>query len=57
MGFSISRYTIISVLFVKIFTFGYYDFNLKRMLQLKSGDIETNPGPWRSCFIKLFYWN
>ena len=30
--------------------------NLKRMLLLESGDIETNPGP-RKSFIKFCHWN
>ena len=56
MGFNISRYKVTSVLPIKTFMFGYYAFNFKRMLLPKSGNIEANPGPRRSSFIKLFQW-
>ena len=39
----------------KYFGFCCYAFNLKCMLLLESGDIETNPGP-RKSFIKSCYW-
>ena len=34
-----------------------YAYNLKCMLLLESGDIETNPGPRRPFFIKFCHWN
>ena len=42
---------------IKCFNFCCYGFNLKLMLLLESGDIETNPGPRRSSFIKFCHWN
>ena len=33
-----------------------YAINLKHMLLLESGDIETNPDPRRSSFIKFCHW-
>ena len=50
----ISRCRIDSVLFIKFFTFGYYAFNLKRMLLLDLGDTETNPKPTKSSFTDFF---
>ena len=44
------------LLFFKYFDFCHYAPNLKRMLLLESGDIETNPDP-RKSFIKFCHWN
>ena len=53
--------TIETINFANVLLFKYFDFccyalNLKRMLLLESGDIETNPGP-RKFFIKFCHWN
>ena len=53
--FNISRCRIARVLFIKFFTFGYYAFNLRRMLLLNLGDTETNPKPKKSSFIDFFH--
>ena len=44
-GFNIIKSNITNVLLIKYFDFCCYAFNLKRMLLLESGDIQTNPGP------------
>ena len=54
--FNINAFNIVHVLLIKYFDFCCYAFNLKRMLLLESGDIETNSGPRRS-FIKFCHWN
>ena len=56
-GFNINKFNIANVLLIKYFDFCCYAFDLKRMLLLESGDIETNPGPRRSSFIKFCHWN
>ena len=54
--FNINAINFANVLLFKYFDFCYYALNLKRMLLLESGDIETNPGP-RKFFIKFCHWN
>ena len=51
-GFNINTINFANVLFFIYFDFCCYALNLKRMLLLESGDIETNPGP-RKSFIKF----
>ena len=46
---------LLNVLLFKYFDFCCYALNLKCMLLLESGDIETNPGP-RKSFIKFCHW-
>ena len=55
-GFNINTINFANVLLFKYFDFCCYALNLKRMLLLESGDIETNPGP-RKSFIKFCHWN
>ena len=54
-GFNINTINSANVLTFKYFDFCYYALNLKHMLLLESGDIETNPGPGKS-FIKFCHW-
>ena len=56
-GFSITKFNIANVLLIKYFDFCCYAFDLKHMLLLEPGDIETNPGPRRSFFIKFCQWD
>ena len=56
-GFNINKFDIANALLIKDFDFCCYAFNLKCTLLLESGDIETNPGPRRSSFIKFCQWN
>ena len=51
-GFSINTINFANVLLFKYFDFCCYTLNLKRMLLLESGNIETNPVP-RKYFIKF----
>ena len=55
--FSINKFKIANVLLINHFNFCCYDFNLKRMFLLESGNIETNPGPRRCSFIKFCHYN
>ena len=50
-GFNINKINFANVLLFKYFYFCYYALNLKRMLLLESGDIETNPG------LRFCHWN
>ena len=54
--FNINTINFANVLLFKYFDFCCYALNLKRMLLLESGDIETNLGP-RKSFIKFCHWN
>ena len=56
-GFHINKFNIADALLIKYFDFCCYAFNLKHMLLLESGDIETNLGPRRFSFIKFCHWN
>ena len=55
-GFNINTINFANVLLFKCFDFCCCALNLKRMLLLESGDIETKPGP-RKSFIKFCHWN
>ena len=55
---NISTPMIAPTLIIKLFfTVAYYAFNLNRMLLLESGDMETNPRPEKSSFIRFFHWS
>lgn len=56
-NFNINRYNIDNFLLNNLFEFYFYAFNLKSMLLLESGDIETSPDPGRSSSTKLSHWN
>ena len=56
-GFNIDKFNIANVLLITYFSFCCCAFNLKRMLLLESDNIETNPDPTRSPFIKFCQWN
>ena len=49
----LNKFNIANVLLITYFDFCCYSFNLRRMLLLVSGDIEINPSPRRSSFIKF----
>ena len=54
-GFNINTINFANVLLFKYFDFCCSALNVKRMLLLDSGDIETNSGP-RKSFIKFYFW-
>ena len=54
-GFNINTINFANVLLFKYFDFCCSVLNVKRMLLLDSGDIETNSGP-RKSFIKFYFW-
>ena len=56
-GLNINKFNIANGVLIKYFYFCCYAVNLKRMLLLESDDIETNPGPRRSSYIKFCHWN
>ena len=56
-GLNINKFNIANGVLIKCFYFCCYAVNLKRMLLLESDDIETNPGPRRSSYIKFCHWN
>ena len=56
-NFNINRYNIANFLLNNLFEFYFYAFNLKSMLLLESGDIETIPDLRRSSSTKLSHWN
>lgn len=52
-GFNISRLRIADAVIIKFCTFGYYAFNLNRML--KSGNVETAQ-ELKNLALLIFYW-
>ena len=55
-GFNINIFNTVNVLLIRYFDFCCYAFNLKRTLQLESGDMEINPGRMKP-FIKFCHWD
>ena len=46
-------------LFFFVKSFFYFSFfgYLQILLLIRSGDIETNPGPKKQCYLNFFHWN